>query len=237
MPAHVFNGQFLVVLIAENRFMFRAVVLEKPVDFRHARAKINIRDKNRNAHDALYEGAPRRDGRARRIVADQVEDNGRQKEEQPHREQKAQHGTRDHNHVHHFIAEGLFHPFVKFGRLLVLFQSCLVNGIGKRFVAHGQRIDKARDPAQQRQAHNGIFILYKGGTHFLCGDGSVAHAHGDLGLLWAAHQNSLYQRLSPDGRDAFCLFSSHYFRNSFLRSEFRRTEADFPTAAGSVSES
>ena len=114
----VFRRQFVAGLITGNRFMLRAVIFKHAVDIRHARDRKQIKHKYGDFKHAFNQrqNCGGRGGQGAGIF----DDRGWQEHKQAHGNQYGKDGDKDIKNPYGAFAQMRVHPFVKFGRFLIL---------------------------------------------------------------------------------------------------------------------
>ena len=98
--------------------MFRAVVLEYPVDVLHPAYREEVEDENSNFNQPLNGGQDKRGGG--KPAADPFDNRGGQEHEQADAQEHREHCHQQVEHPDRLVAEVLVDPQVKFGGLFLL---------------------------------------------------------------------------------------------------------------------
>ena len=206
----VFRREGQIRLMAVDGFVFRAVVLERTADFRHAAAEDHIADQQQDFHQAADEGVAHRGNPG---TAQQGFNPRGQGNEQGDGKHYRQHDGEGHDDFIHAFTQLRGEPFFEFSGLFIQHAEHLggiLQGI-HAVIQHGTHID---DPADKGFSHPGVLFLErdKGGQF---GDkGSVRTADCDGGGIGGAHHDAFHDRLTAYVEFLF-LFCIHQRKTSF----------------------
>ena len=194
---HVLHGQGQSSLIAADGFMFRAVIAEHPLHVLHLGHQNHVPHKNNNFQQALHQIS----GHMIIIQAgNQAADQGRQQNEQAHRQTNAQNCRRiDDKLFQFFRTEMLFNPAFQLGRLAAaaLLLGKILGGKQQRPNAVDHGAAKRENTADERDSGQRGALFGQLQIVDLFHQTVLGADHNGL-FIGAPHKDALNQGLSAD---------------------------------------
>ena len=194
--ADVFNGQIQSLLVAEDRFVFRTVVLERTADITHKRYCPDVQHEDADTDAALNDVFEPAEVSAGKMVSTLCDEH-RQVEEQTEAECHAEYTGDDHHDVHDAFAKGLFQPLFELCRFFVL-KSVGIGGNTEHLVGENEAFDHVDDTADDRQTKQLVLVADR--CVFVIGDADLFVLLTKCDGIVAArlHHNAFQNSLAAD---------------------------------------
>ena len=211
LDAAVFDRQRQPRLVAEDRLMLRAVVLEHALNVLLLRAQEQVAEEDQQLDDGLDQIVH---DHVRDEAPEQAREEGRQDHKKADGQAQRQYDRQRHNELLQlFAAELLLQPQIEPRRLALLLGE-EVRRVHQRLHAGDDRAEERGHTANDGPAQNGELVLDKFPLRHL-GHQPLRGADNDGVLLRPAHEDTLDQRLAADG-GAECALLVFCHGDSFL---------------------